>query len=232
MAGMGQFLLNIMFAAQNCNSLNVSSINRTMATKLTTITNLNADITFLSDIRLNNKHKKVSVALRNDFRFFYNSTLSRRGVGIIVRNNVNMIVHGQYADASENILLLNCTINDVHVILGSIYGPNTNHESFFEDLTAGINSLPRVPVILGGDWNTTNSAAPARDNLDVIFMQDIPSLARTQKLSDFKINFELADPFRLRNPLLRDYSYVPHGNLRRNRSRIDFFLVSACLLCR
>ena len=112
--------------------------------------------------------------------FYYNSTLPKHGVGIIVRNNVNMIVHSRYADASENILLMNCTINDVHVILGSVYGPNTNQESFFEDLTAGLNSFPKVPVILGREWNTTKLAAPVRDNLDVIFLQDIPSLARTQ----------------------------------------------------
>ncbi len=39
----------------------------------------------------------------------------------------------------------------------------------------------------------------------------------------------LCDPFRVLYPNLRDFSYSPRGNLRKNRSRINFFLVSTSI---
>jgi hypothetical protein len=63
------FLLNLIFASQNCNSLNVSSTNRSMLTKATAICNINADIICLSDIRLGNKSKKFIDAVSMDYKF-------------------------------------------------------------------------------------------------------------------------------------------------------------------
>jgi hypothetical protein len=40
---------------------------------------------------------------------------------------------------------------------------------------------------------------------------------------------DLSDPFRTLNPDLKEFTYYPSGLLRKNRSRIDFFLVSADL---
>ena len=41
---------------------------------------------------------------------------------------------------------------------------------------------------------------------------------------------DLTDPFRIANPLKRDYTYNPFGNTRNNRSRIDFFCISNQLI--
>jgi hypothetical protein len=58
-------------------------------------------------------------------------------------------------------------------------------------------------------------------------MQDIPSLPHSKKIRDLCNAHYLVDPFRVLYPNRRDFSYSPWGNLRRNRSRIDFFLVSS-----
>ena len=201
-----------------------------MLTKSTAICNMHADIVFLSDIRLGNKFKKFTDAVRMDYKFVYNSTGSKRGVGILIKNNLDIIILDTYKDVNENIILLRCQLIKSEVIVGSVYGPNTNNDSFFRDLNTGLESFPRVPIILGGDWNATNSMDPLPDNPDCFMMQDIPSLHRSRELNTLKDTFDLIDPFRILNPLLIDYTYEPHGTVRKNRSRIDFFLTSGNLL--
>jgi hypothetical protein len=57
-------------------------------------------------------------------------------------------------------------------------------------------------------------------------MQDVPNSAHSKKIRKICNNFELYDPFRTLFPNRTDFSYSPWGPLRRNRSRLDFFLVS------
>ena len=57
-------------------------------------------------------------------------------------------------------------------------------------------------------------------------MNSIPSHARSNRLYDTMIRFNLLDPYRHLSPNLTDFSYQPYGTVRNNRSRIDFFLVS------
>jgi hypothetical protein len=67
---------------------------------------------------------------------------------------------------------------------------------------------------------------PVQDNPDVMNMQDVPNVAHSRKIQELWNSHKLADPFRILFPNLREFSYAPWGNLRNNRSRIDFFLVS------
>jgi exonuclease III len=93
-----------------------------------------------------------------------------------------------------------------------------------------ISRLGNHPTVLGGDWNATISCLPVDTNPDVMFMQDIPSLPHSKKIWDLCNAHALVDPFRVLYPNRRDFSYSPWGNLRRNRSRIDFFLVSSSIV--
>jgi exonuclease III len=42
-------------------------------------------------------------------------------------------------------------------------------------------------------------------------------------------NLELFDPYRTLHPNIIDYTYIPSDPLKKNRSRINFFLASKCL---
>jgi hypothetical protein len=66
-------------------------------------------------------------------------------------------------------------------------------------------------------------------NPDILNMSSPPSLTRTRWLSDLCSRFNLLDPYRAFHPTRRDFSYFPKGQ-RKNRSRIDFFLMSQDLL--
>ncbi len=132
-------------------------------------------------------------------------------------------------DPQENILLLKVRINEI--ILGSVYGPNVdnNFGEFFELLRQSLNNWPNIPRILGGDWNATLSNLPVNNNPDVAFMRDIPSRIRTAHMLELCEDADLSDPFRTLHPDCTDFTYNPSGDLRKNRSRIDFFLVSPIL---
>jgi hypothetical protein len=56
-----------------------------------------------------------------------------------------------------------------------------------------------------------------------------PSLIRSGWIADLCSSFNLLDPFRAFHPTQQDYSYFPHG-AKKNRSRLDFFLISETIL--
>jgi hypothetical protein len=110
-----------------------------------------------------------------------------------------------------------------------VYGPNTNDKTFYNSLSSYIDTLGDVPVVIGGDWNATYSQAQSCNNLDVINMVSPPSIIRSGWLADVCEAHNLLDPYRAFHPTRREFSFFPHG-ARKNRSRIDFFLISEALL--
>jgi hypothetical protein len=67
------------------------------------------------------------------------------------------------------------------------------------------------------------------NNIDIINMSNPPSITRSRWLADIYDEFNLSDPFRAMHYDKKDFTYVPRSG-GRNRSRIDFFLISDRLL--
>jgi hypothetical protein len=97
----------------NCNSLNssnTSSLHHKL--KMYGIAKLKTDIIFLSDLRLSNSNISVSNQISNTFqcnpygnyKFFYNSSKSNRGVGILINNSIDFAVVEEQRDGNCNIL--------------------------------------------------------------------------------------------------------------------------------
>jgi hypothetical protein len=87
-----------------------------------------------------------------------------------------------------------------------------------------------IPIIISGDWNCTFSKLPTNLNPDVLNMVNLPNLRHTQLLLNLCNDLELSDPFRTKFPNRKEFSYVPSDLTKKNRSRIDFFIVSNSLL--
>ncbi|MFO0001389.1 MAG: hypothetical protein ACK559_09675, partial [bacterium] len=98
--------------------------------------------------------------------------------------------------------------------------------NFYERLHDSIVALGDFPCILGGDWNATYSCLPLASNPDVLNMQNLPNINNSRKIKDICNRIGLTDPFRALFPKKIDFSFAPWGNVRQNRSRLDFFLVS------
>ena len=209
--------------------MNVSALAKNTKTKVTSVLNLNSDIIFLSDVRLGNKAKHVSDLFRLRYRFFHHSTQARRGVAVLIRNELSFILDRIIKDDDENCILLDGTISGQKVAIGSIYGPNDDNRTFFEFLDSALLGFKNQAIIIGGDWNTTVSPLPAEINPDVVNMRTILSQVRTTWLNNVMDKHDLIDPFRYLNPNMMDFSYSPYGTVRKNRSRIDFFLTSGNL---
>ena len=232
--------INLTFATVNCNSLNMSnSAGSIQKRKIFGITKLRSDIIFLSDLRLSNRNLTNNIdELKKTFRvnpygsynFLHHSTSNKRGVGLLIKSNLDFSELQRVVDTDENLLAVKVSVQGNILILCSIYGPNSHNPAFFITMFNAINQLGNFPTIIAGDWNCTYSAANIDVNLDCYNMQDLPNRRHSGYLEQFCEDLGLQDPFRALNPVRRDYTYSPFGVIRENRSRIDFFLVSNAII--
>jgi exonuclease III len=96
------------------------------------------------------------------YNFIHNSTINSRGVGILISNKLNVSIHNTYKDIDCNILLLDLSIGRTRFTVGSVYGPNTDNEEFFTDISLMCERFGNRNVIIGGDWNTTYDGRPKK----------------------------------------------------------------------
>jgi exonuclease III len=232
--------MNLTVSAINCNSLNMSHASKkNQALKIHGITKLKTDIILLSDTRLSNKNlvsaandikKTFSANLNQQYEFFYNSTKNKRGTGILINSSMNFSVLDRWDEEDENSLLLKVDIAGEHITIGSIYGPNELNENFFVRLKNKLIEWGCTKTILGGDWNCLFSSDSVDYNIDCINMVNCPNAGNSVVLNDLCAVTGLFDPYRYLYPDRRDYSYVPKDRTKKNRTRLDFFLVSSDLL--
>jgi exonuclease III len=244
-------------ACINCNSLNMSNSakwNQTL--KVCGITKIKSDIIFLSDTRLSNKNL---VSAEDDIKYsflhnpygrynaVFNSTKNKRGVGILIKYELQIELLDTRKTDDENFLLLHLRIapgrgngvstgGDVgtgtgtELVLICIYGPNSNDPVFFDNIKMHLEDFKNIPVIMGGDWNCTFSTDPIETNIDCLNMSRAPNISHSKKLAELCTQYELSDPYRLTNSEKLEFTFVPRSALARNKSRIDFFLISEVLL--
>jgi exonuclease III len=195
----------------------------------------------MCDIRLSNSQNvtirsHAELTFRTNpygaYEFYCNSTRNKRGVGILIKKNSDFRVLEEKRDTDENILALRLIHqgSNREFLVCSIYGPNRVEPIFFNNLGRILRSEDDVPIIIGGDWNCTYSSEAVRSNPDVFNMQNIPNKRHSELLSTLCDDLSLADPYRVKFPNKNEYSYVPSDPTKKNRSRLDFFLVSRNIL--
>jgi exonuclease III len=151
-----------------------------------------------------------------------------RGTGILVSKNLAYSIPNTFKDDQENILSLDISIDSYVFRCIAVYGPNNNDRNFFIDLNRACNQQPALPTVIGGDWNMTVSTINSDQNIDILNMNNPPSIFRSRLLYDFCTENNLTDPYRVLHPTRRDFTYVPRSGAA-NRSRIDFFIISTVL---
>jgi exonuclease III len=155
---------------------------------------------------MNNKsatQKVQTTLLKSKLRnhhLFYNSSSNRRGVAILIAKKIKTEILQEYKDQNENIYLIKAKLNGGELILGSIYGPNTTDREFYRNLDNFLQQNSSVPVVLGGDWNTTWDNSPPDLNIDVVGMARTPNMANGRLLRELSDKHNLTDPFRVLYP--------------------------------
>jgi exonuclease III len=210
--------------------------------KLTAIASSMSDVILLSDTRVISSKgissaQRIQKSLRDckicSYSAFFHSNSNSRGVAILLRNDLCYNVIREYKDANENFYMLDVEINKTRYGIGAVYGPNNTSRDFYRYLR---NTLDLVngngcsQIILGGDWNTTVDRRPVTDNIDTFCMSGLPNPKNSELLELLCFDFALVDPYRVLYPNKRDYTYSPFGNVRLNRSRLDFFVISNSLV--
>jgi exonuclease III len=218
---------------------NSAKWNQTL--KICGITKLKSDIIFLSDVRISNKSLVSSENdIKNNFlhnpyeryNCSFNSTKNKRGVGILTKYDLQIEIVSEKRSEDENFLLQHIRIAGTELIIGSIYGPNNLDLEFFAALEDALSNYDtgNIPVILGGDFNCTYSCDPVPENIDCLNMARPPNISHSKKIADICDRFNLTDLYRYFNPELQEFTYTPRSETLKNKSRIDFFLVSDMLM--
>ena len=203
-----------------------------MDQKLYSLTKNKDDVIFLCDIRLNSPNQVAGLNDLNKkfgfygYKFYHNSRKSCRGVGVLISKKIDHLVRGTVADTEDNFLLLDVDLNGVRSTIGTIYGPNEDDMTFFDNLKRGIQSLRNKNIIIGGDWNATWDNSNVNLNIDTVNMINIPSRRRSEKLRLICEELKLLDPYRMFYPTRKEYTFIPSAIGMANRSRLDFFIIS------
>jgi exonuclease III len=220
---------HLTFSTQNCNSLNISTNCPKQGKKIAAILALQTTIIFLSDIRLNTNNVPFNNFFSPRYDMIHNSTENRRGVGILISRTLQYTLLNEYRDNNNNVLALRIDVCGTIILLISVYGPNNNDMEFYTYLRNIRYKYPGIPTICAGDWNATYCTENGEGNIDIFNMSKPPSVVRSGWLADIYDNFNMSDPFRAIHYAKKEYTYVPRDG-GKNRSRIDFFKISDCLL--
>lgn len=56
-------------------------------------------------------------------------------------------------DANGRYVLVHGTLDGTHIVLGSVYAPNSEQDKFLEVLTNALTGWKSYPWVIGGDFN-------------------------------------------------------------------------------
>ena len=228
--------------SQNFNSMNFSTYNHDQInvnqfhTKIISTFKKSNMIIFAQDLRVqSNEHiikNEISVTPFGNFDYYLNSHSQRsRGVGIFINARINCHVFSIYKSLDQNIIILDCSLNNFRISLCNLYGPNCNCPDYHKQVKEKLISIGNKFFILGGDMNSipiyaSSHTNPMFSNIDTLNMQSIPNAQNSNFLAQQVEEGFYVDLFRCLNPCKLEFSHVPFGVNKMNRSRIDLFLTN------
>ena len=240
-------LYNLSFFSQNLNSLNLSTDNYSdnkvdkFSSKINYLLKLKGDFVLLQDLRNHNDslhkiEKEIVCSKYGSYSIYINSTKNKRGVAILINNKLDCKVLRSYSSLCENFLGLDIVVNNFRFLLCSVYGPyESEHRFFYKEIKDKIKNIGIEYFLLGGDLNaiptiTPPNLCPLYGNLDCYKMASLPNPSHCNELYNWTTSDFATDVFRYLSPDRIDFSYIPFGDLRDNKSRIDIFLASSNMI--
>ena len=157
--------------------------------------------------------------------YFASGSERSRGVAILIKPGLPIKVSSEQKDSEGRYIIIEMEYFGVKTTLGNVYGPNTDEPAIFEQFCTNLETYRNELMILAGDFNLCMDA-----NLDR--MSPTSRVRNHIKCKEIICSFaeenNLVDAWRVINPRVRKYTFE-----RLNpplKSRIDFFLISECLL--
>lgn len=153
---------------------------------------------------------------------FSSHTGNSRGVAILIQNTFAYKLVECYTDTEGRFIILRIEINEQHMTLVNVYGPNQDQPIFFENLKLNLERKNDNNLIIGGDFNVVQDFSK-----DTFNIKNRNNPKASEKVQEMKFDLDLCDPWRNTNPTLKQYTW---HNSRNQQSRLDYFLVSNHIL--
>ena len=183
------------------------------------------------------REKKVDIALLQDthwtpklsnyitaewgYRAYFASYKSNaRGVAILLNNTFEFEVKETKADINGNYLFLEMELPGIiTLIMGSIYGPNSDCPEFHQDIDKMLKEFENPNVIMAGDWNFT-----LNQELDNLHYKKHNNPNASKTMIELMLSNDWVDYWRTFFPDRKKYSWS--SKTPSKYARLDYFVGS------
>ena len=146
-------------------------------------------------------------------------------MAILANRRLSLRVDSTSSDALGRLAFCKITINNLQIVLASIYVPCGEEAGFLPEVSdLLLEACDGCHLLAGGDYNAVID--PLMDKSSTFASHYTP--ATTTRLKAFMSDLNLIDLWRLQNPSARRYTF--YSNRHQSHSRIDYILLSASLI--
>ncbi|KAL9975265.1 hypothetical protein ACROYT_G012410 [Oculina patagonica] len=158
--------------------------------------------------------------------FYSHGTNRSKGVLILVSDKLQFELKSVNQDSEGRYVLIEALIQESRFLLLNIYSPNKTSEqcTFFANILSildGTDFHSQTQVIIGGDFNVHLDAEMDNEGGRVEKKDSV------KNISDKKLEYDLVDIWRIRNPDKRQFTW--RQKRPRVQRRLDYWLISDCL---
>ena len=137
--------------------------------------------------------------------YFAHGSRNSKGVCILIliKNNVDFVVHAYQGDNNGRFLILDVTVNSKRISLINIYGPNKDNAEFFQDLFQNLELYDNEEIIMAGDFNCILDL-----ELDRRGENDQSNTESRKVLATWMDEMDVIDIWRLHHQLERKFTWL------------------------
>ena len=149
---------------------------------------------------------------------------AKGGVAILFNNNFSFQILRLYLDTNGRFIICDIETEGKCITLATLYAPNEDEPSFFQDFFYHLSDFRCDDLIIGGDFNLILDLD--KDKKGGRYKTHTRSV---KTLKEFIAKLDLIDAWRVLNPNTLRYTWC--RKKPEIQCRLDFFLVSQSLMC-
>ena len=183
----------------------------------------NANIVCLQDTHLIEDDMMAVTDLWNNEVYINGGKTNSRGVAILLNNNFEYEVLSCNKDENGNYLNLLIKLSAMMINLITLYGPNNDSPSFFEEISKLLENVNADYNILCGDFNIA-----LNKESDTFNYKHINNPKARQATIDLMRHHDLSDIYRDLHPNTQRFTWRRRNPVK--QARLDLFLASSNIL--
>ena len=149
---------------------------------------------------------------------------AKGGVAILFNNNFSFQILRLYLDTNGRFIICDTETEGECITLATLYAPNEDERSFFQDFFDHLSDFQCDDLIIGGDFNLILDLD--KDKKGGRYKTHTRSV---KTLKEFIAKLDLIDAWRVLNP--NTFRYTWRRKKPEIQCRLDFFLLSQSLMC-